>query len=161
MKDINSLVSVENLDNVSEFQATLIQAFLSEYTAAHQYLMAAHEARGDGYPDVIPEYKEHLEEERKHADEWLARLEQIGIIIRVDLAVIQTDAPSWVPIKTSDIKEQLGILIKAEDDAVAFYDSIVEKAREEKDWITEALAKKHMADEKKHATDLRRILEAL
>ena len=139
----------------------MVEAYLSEYTAAHQYLMAGHEARGNGYPDVLPEYEEHCQEERKHADEWLLRLEEIGVILRVDLIEIQKGAPAWTPITTSDIKEQLGILIKAEEDAVAFYKNIVETARNESDWVTESLAKRHMADEEKHARDLKRVLESL
>ena len=77
------------------------------------------------------------------------------------LSQIQTEAPAWTPITTSDIKEQLAILIKAEEDAVAFYKGIVEAARNESDWVTESLAKKHMGDEEKHARDLKRVLESL
>jgi len=161
MKTFNKCISLEDLETLSDLNKLMIQAFLSEYTAAHQYLMAGHEARGNGYPDVLPEYEEHCEDERKHADEWLLRLEEIGIVLRVDLSQIQTEAPAWTPITTSDIKEQLAILIKAEEDAVAFYKGIVEAARNESDWVTESLAKRHMGDEEKHARDLKRVLESL
>ena len=101
MKTFNKCISLEDLETLSDLNKLMIQAFLSEYTAAHQYLMAGHEARGNGYPDVLPEYEEHCEEERKHADEWLLRLEEIGIVLRVDLSQIQTEAPAWTPITTS------------------------------------------------------------
>ena len=60
-----------------------------------------------------------------------------------------------------NVKEQLAILIKAEESAIKFYKKIVEVAKEEEDWITNRLFKKLMADEEEHRVDLLRIYEGL
>lgn len=164
---VKSSVDVENVagetpaSNLPELKTQMVAAYFSEYTAAFQYEMAMHQARGAGYCDVIPEYTQHRDDERKHADEWLNRLEQIGIIVRSDLENIQKNAPDWTPVMTSSVPEQLKILIAAEQGAVVFYKHIVDLAREAGDEITKMIAKRHMADEEEHARDLKRILEGL
>jgi len=160
-KDVISLENADENAELSPLQQMCVVAFIDECTASHQYLMAAHLARGNGYVDATDEYKQHLEEEREHADKWLKRLEQMGIKVKLDLSQIQDSGNKWVPITTSNIKEQLEIIIKAEDDAVAFYGRIIEAAREAKDWITNRLAKQLQEDECEHKTDLLRIYEGL
>ena len=128
---------------------------------ALQYQMACHQARGDGYCDVIPEYTEHMEEEFKHACQILKRLEELDLTIGMDYAQIQEAGNSWIPIKTHDIKEQLKILITAERNARDFYASIVEAAMAEKDFITKKMFESLMTDEEKHRNDLLRIYEGL
>ena len=83
------------------------------------------------------------------------------MIIRLDYEQISKTGNDWTPIRTSDLAEQLDILIKAEADARDFYGKIVEMARSKSDWITEALAKKFMADEEEHRNDLQRIKEEI
>ena len=144
------------VDNLVEL---IKKAICDEHTATYQYCIAKHIARGAGYCDVVPEYEQHAKDEEGHAQAWLDRLEQCGIMFTYDMVELATKGNPWTPIKTSNIKEQLGILIKAEEDAAAFYAKIVEVAREEKDWITERMAKEYMADETEHATDLKRIYE--
>jgi len=160
-KDVISLENADGTTELTPLQQMCVVAFIDECTASHQYLMAAHLARGNGYVDATDEYKQHLEEEREHADKWLKRLEQMGIKVKLDLSQIQDSGNKWTPITTSNIKEQLEIIIKAEHDAVEFYSKIVDAAREAKDWITNRLAKQLMEDETTHEFDLLRIYEGL
>jgi len=147
------------IPTADDLKALIIKAYCDERTACHQYTIAAHIARGTGYCDAVPEYKAHADEEDDHSEGWLKRLEQLGVQLNYDLTEIQNGGNPWTPIKTSNVKEQLEILIKAEDDAAAFYQKIIEAARLANDAITKTLAKQYQADEVEHATDLRRILE--
>ncbi len=149
------------MDNVSELIRLIGKAYADEMTATLQYQMAAHIARGPGYCDAVPEYLQHMKEEFDHSNEVLKRLEQLGVSMMLDYGEIQQAGNAWTPIKTKNVKEQLVILIKAEESAIKFYKKIVEVAKEEEDWITNRLFKKLMADEEEHRVDLLRIYEGL
>ena len=149
------------MDNVSELIRLIGKAYADEMTATLQYQMAAHIARGPGYCDAVPEYLQHMKEEFDHSNEVLKRLEQLGVSMMLDYGEIQQAGDAWTPIKTKNVKEQLVILIKAEESAIKFYKKIVEVAKEEEDWITNRLFKKLMADEEEHRVDLLRIYEGL
>ena len=139
----------------------LAKAACDEKTAEYQYQIAAHIARGPGYCDVHDEFLKHADEERAHFQDILNRLEQIGAGFAFDLCDVAKKGNPWVPIQTTNVKEQLTILIKAEQDAQTFYTSIVNAARDCEDWVTNRLFKKLLADECEHETDLKRILEHL
>lgn len=149
------------MENVSELIRLVGKAYADEMTATLQYQMAAHIARGPGYCDAVPEYQQHMKEEFDHSNEILKRLEQLGVSMILDYSEIQQAGNSWIPIKTKNVKEQLVILIKAEESARDFYKTIVDVAKEEEDWITNRLFKKLMADEEEHRVDLLRIYEGL
>ena len=149
------------MDNVSELIRLIGKAYADEMTATLQYQMAAHIARGPGYCDAVPEYLQHMKEEFDHSNEVLKRLEQLGVSMMLDYGEIQQAGNAWTPIKTKNVKEQLVILIKAEESAIKFYKKIVEVAKEEEDWITNRLFRKLMADEEEHRVDLLRIYEGL
>ena len=149
------------MDNVSELIRLIGKAYADEMTATLQYQMAAHIARGPGYCDAVPEYLQHMKEEFDHSNEVLKRLEQLGVSMMLDYGEIQQAGNAWTPIKTKNVKEQLVILIKAEESAIKFYKKIVEVAKEEEDWITNRLFKKLMTDEEEHRVDLLRIYEGL
>ena len=149
------------MENVSELIRLVGKAYADEMTATLQYQMAAHIARGPGYCDAVPEYLQHMKEEFDHSNEILKRLEQLGVSMMLDYSEIQQAGNAWTPIKTKNVKEQLAILIKAEESAIKFYKKIVEVAKEEEDWITNRLFKKLMADEEEHRVDLLRIYEGL
>ena len=140
-------------------RSMLRKAVCDEFTAEYQYIIAEHIARGAGYCDVTPEYKQHAEEEHAHALKLLKRLEQLDEKFSLDLAHVQTDGNPWTPIVTSSIPEQLDILIKAEQDAQVFYNKIIDQARTEHDEITVRLMKELLSDECEHETDLKRIKE--
>ena len=163
MQKVSKYISVESLETIqgNDVPKMLVKAYCDERTAFLQYEQAWHQARGVGYCDVVDEYKQHQNEENEHAMQILQRLEQIGIIIRLDYKQISELGNPWTPITTSDVKEQLDILIKAEDDAANFYGSIYKTAREVEDFVTMRLIRQLMADEVEHKTDLQRIREHL
>ena len=148
-------------EEVSELIRLIGKAYADEMTATLQYQMAAHVARGAGYCDAVPEYLQHMKEEFDHAGQILKRLEQLGVSLMLDYAEIQKAGNPWTPIKTNNVKEQLAILIKAEEGARDFHAKIVEAAKEEGDWISNRLFKQLMADEEEHRVDLLRIYEGL
>ena len=164
MKNYNRFISMESEQEEAvpdELVKAIIMAYCDEMTASLQYMMAKHQARGSVYKDAVEEYEQHEHDEHEHAEKWLERLEQLGVIIRLDYEQISKSGNEWTPIRTSDLGEQLDILIKAEAGARDFYGKIVDMAREKKDWITEALAKQFMADEEEHRNDLVRIKEEI
>ena len=116
-----------------ELIKALGMAYADEMTATLQYQIAAHIARGPGYCDAVPEYQQHMKEEFDHSNEVLKRIEQLGAKLSFTYAEIQTAGNQWTPINTSNVKEQLEILIKAEAAAVQFYSKIVDIARAEQD----------------------------
>lgn len=145
------------MDN--ELIPMIVKACCDEYTAEFQYIMAEHLARGNNYKDAVDEYSAHAGEEHEHLLKWLKRLEEYDVLLAYTMEDFATKGNAWTPIRTNNIKEQLGILIKAEADAQAYYIEIVKKAIELGDYITERMAKEFLADEKEHETDLKRILE--
>ena len=151
----------QTTNSVSKIIEDLIKAVCDESTAEYQYIIAGHIARGAGYCDVVPEYEQHANEEREHKLKLLKRLEQLGYKFSLDLIHLSSNGNSWTPITTSNISEQLGILINAESEAQTFYKQIIEDARAENDEITKQLIKQLLADECEHETDLRRIAEGL
>lgn len=165
MSSIDLGISTEDMNVVQQAtpQLTVIEmlkkAVCDEFCAEYQYIIAEHSARGTGYCDATPEYKQHAQEEHDHALKLLKRLEQLKVIFNPDLTGIQSGGNPWVPIKTSNVKEQLDILIKAEADAQAFYKQIIKQARVEDDEITVRLIKELLTDECEHETDLTRIIE--
>ena len=144
---------------VTNVRAMLKKAVCDESTAEYQYIIASHIARGAGYCDATPEYLQHADEERDHKFKLLKRLEQLGEMFSLDLINLSHNGNPWTPITTSNIKEQLEILIKAEADAQVFYNKIIDQARAEHDEITVKLIKELLSDECEHETDLRRIVE--
>ena len=144
---------------VQSVKAMLRKAVCDESTAEYQYIIAGHIARGAGYCDVTPEYSQHADEERDHKLKLLKRLEQLGESFSLDMIQLSNSGNPWKPIATSNIPEQLDILIKAEADAQDFYNQIIVQARIEHDEITVRLIKELLSDECEHETDLRRIRE--
>ena len=156
----DATVEVEGQE-LTALDKLIVIAYCKEMTATLQYQMAYHQARGNGIIDARDEYTEHMKDEFDHAAGWLKRLEERRIIIRPDYKLIQDADRDFVNIETSDIKEQIEILIRAEEGSRDFYGKIVNAARDVGDWITERIAKEYMAVEERHACDLRRILEQL
>ena len=151
--------SEQPAENLSKIVINLKKAVCDETTAEYQYIIAGHIARGAGYCDVVPEYEQHANEERDHKFKLLKRLEQLGFMFSLDLINLSNSGNPWTPITTSNIPEQLDILIKAEADAQTFYKQIIADARAENDEITIKLMKELLSDECEHETDLRRIRE--
>lgn len=138
----------------------IVKACCDEYTAEFQYIMAEHVARGANYCDAVAEYAAHASEEHAHLLKWLKRLEQLNVQLDYDMQEFATKGNPWTPIKSTEgVDAQLGILIKAEQDAQAFYNEIIKKAQEIGDWTTERIAKELLEDECEHETDLTRISE--
>ena len=139
----------------------MVVAFCDETTAAWQYFTAMHMIRGAGRVDAIDEYKEHMEDELEHLEDIATRLEEIGGKVPFNIDEISSIGHQWTRINTTDPKTQLTVLIKAEEDAIAFYQEIVNEARALQDWKTQKLFKELLCDEVEHAFDLKRLLEEL
>ena len=139
----------------------LVCAFADEITAIWQYFTAIHIIRGEGRRDAIEEYREHMADEAKHLEAISQRLEELGGKIPFNLDEISELGHAWVRINTTDPETQLKVLIKAEEDAIAFYQTVVNEAKALQDWKTQRLFKELLSDEIEHAFDLKRLLEEL
>ena len=132
----------------------LIKATCDETTAIWQYFVAKFTARGEGRLDAMPEYDEHIKDEYDHLFKIAARLQQLGGKPVIDIAEVNEIGNKWERIETKDVAEQLAILIKAEDSAVAFYKEIVAYADALGDEVTKKLFKEILEDETDHSFDL-------
>lgn len=141
--------------------ALLIKATCDETTAIWQYFVAKYTARGAGRLDALPEYDEHINDEWEHLFLISDRLQQLGGKPVFDIAEVNEIGHEWERVETKDVNDQLAILIKAEDNAVAFYKEIVRYAGSLGDEVTKQLFKKILADETDHSFELMLVKEEL
>lgn len=133
----------------------LNKAYADELLAYHQYLSPIGLCIGKLRPDVEAEFKEHAEEELKHAEMLKQR------IIELDGVPLQSpqewfsytncgyDKP--VDFNTKALVEQN---IKAEICAQNVYLGIMKACKEIDDFVTYKIARDILIDEEKHEQDL-------
>lgn len=136
----------------------LVKALADEWLAAYQYWVCKNLSRGQGKSDADPEFDQHFKEELEHADKLMLRIKELGgkPIFNPNEWLILGNP--WVEVNTTDVKEQLAITIKAENDAIAYYEEVIDYVRGF-DEITLKLIRGILADETEHAYDLEMLIE--
>lgn len=135
-------------------------AICDELLASFQYWTCYQMSRGKGKSDSDPEFKQHYEEEQKHAEDLMLRLNELGGSPISDPTAwsVNSSAP-FIAIETTNVKEMLKITIEAEKNAIAFYKLLIGATKDGIDPTTHKLAKSILSDEEEHLYDLRMLLQ--
>jgi bacterioferritin len=144
-------------DNILEM---LNKALADEWLAAYQYWVCLHLVRGEGRSDVMPEFEQHYKDEMEHVEKLMLRIKELGgTPITSPSSWIEMANP-WTEVKTTEAEEQLDITIKAEADAIAYYEEII-KACKNVDEVTMRLCRSILSDESEHLYDLQMLKEEI
>ncbi len=130
----------------------LNQAIARELQVAIQYMWQ--HVRGSGYQSIpiTDQFKKIAIEEMKHAEAIAERVDYLGGV------PITEPAPITVG---ESLKEMLQLDIKAEEEAIELYTRIIEKAMEERDYVTKRLFEQILADEEEHHDTFQKLIEGL
>lgn len=141
-----------------EIMKMLITALADEWLASYQYWVCANLIRGNGRCDCMDEFKQHEKEEKDHADKIIERIKQLGGKPLTNPCEWINAGNPWTEVVSTDACEQLSITIKAEQDAIAYYQKIIDACKGV-DEVTKRLARSIMADECEHLYDLQMLKE--
>ena len=132
----------------------LLKAQAEEWMAYYQYWYAAKMVKGFQRANIEAEFEKHAKEEKEHAD-WVAdRIIELGGIPVQYPNQWQEISPEGYAIALSDNSlDWLTTICKAEQLAIKRYQEIVEFT-EGKDFVTNSLAKKILAEEVAHEQDM-------
>ena len=139
----------------------LVKALADELLAENQYWVCRHLAKGVGRVDAIPEFEQHEKDEHDHAEKLMLRIKELGGEPITSPAKWEENGNPWTEVTTSNVCEQLDITIKAEQDAIDYYQKIVEACRGGKDDITIRLVRSIMSDEAEHLYDLQMLKDEI
>lgn len=157
-EDEKQEIKVQKKDN--EILNMLNKALADEWLAAYQYWVCLNMVRGEGRSDVMPEYEQHYKDEMEHVEMVMLRIKELGgTPITSPSSWIEMANP-WTEVKTTDVEEQLKITIKAEEDAIAYYEEII-KVCKNKDEVTMRLCRSILSDETEHLYDLQMLQEEI
>lgn len=142
---------MEEIDVASkELIEMMNKAISMELQVSIQYMWQHVKVYGFDHLAVADELKKIAIEEMKHAEEIAERIDYLG--------EDPTTAPATITVgKTPE--EMISIDKKAEEDTIAFYKKIIEKAMDEKDYVTKKLFESLLTDEEDHHNIFRTLLE--
>ena len=128
----------------------LNKAIARELQVVVQYMWQHVKVYGFDHLAVADELKKIAIEEMKHAEAIAERIDYLG--------EDPTTAPATITVgKTPE--EMISLDKKAEEDTIAFYKKIIEKAMDEKDYVTKKLFESLLTDEEDHHNIFRTLLE--
>lgn len=153
--DENKTKTDRNEDGVVKM---LVKALADEWLASYQYWVCKHLVRGNGRCDSMDEFEQHEKEEKEHAEKIMERIKQLGGTPIFNPNEWQTLGNPWTEVNSSDVCEELSITIKAEADAIAYYEKIIDYCKGV-DEVTMRLCRSILADECEHKYDLEMLKE--
>jgi len=136
----------------------LIKALADELLASYQYWVCKNLARGEGRHDAIEEFAQHEKEEKDHADKIMERIKQLGGKPIFNPNEWQVLGNPWTEVNSDSVCEELSITIKAEEDAIAYYNKLIDYCKGI-DEVTMRLCRSILADEEEHRYDLEMLKE--
>lgn len=158
LTDEEAIVAVLT-EEPGSIRAMLRKALNDELLAEFQYRSCYWQSMGVGKVDCDPEFKEHADEEHKHAEDIARRINELGGTITVDPVLWEKDSNGFTPIDFSECHEMLAVTHGAEVTAIEYYRSLIEACEKERDYTTKRMIKSILADEEKHEYDLRMLLQ--
>lgn len=152
----------DNTEQATQYRIkeSLVRLIADEWLSYYQYWTAYNMSRGPGKFDIDPEMKEHAEDEKKHADWLVDRLNQLGGIPPQDPGDWEKLSHGFQYIDCCKAPRILEITIEAEQTAIEAYKELV-KLTGGVDPVTHRLAVKILKDEEEHLYDLLRLQEAI
>ena len=138
----------------------LYRLIADEWLSYYQYWTAYNMSRGEGKFDVDPEFEEHAEEEKKHADMLMDRLNQLGGVPPQDPAYWEKTSHGFQYIDSCKVPRILDITIEAEQTAIDAYKELI-AATHGVDAVTCKLGVDILKEEEEHLYDLMRLRESI
>lgn len=161
MKEAVGLLLASGDTSLEEKRETLlIMAICSEITAMYSYWYSYMSSVTNGKADFDPEFKQHMEEEWEHAEQFAERLRELGCYNPIPLFSEFTECGPFNFIQEggNNSIDMLKNRLTEEQQAVEFYNVCVNFFRETEDSTTLQLFKKVKATEEEHIKDLRDLL---
>lgn len=162
IEEMEALVN-ESSDEVKNEQGVLnmlMTALADEWLASYQYWVCKNLVRGTGRVDTISEFDQHFKDEMEHADKLMLRIKELGGKPIFNPADWVNYANPWTEVNTESACAQLDITIKAEEDAIAYYEKMIKYCRGF-DEITMRLCRSILSDEAEHLYDLQMLKEEI
>ena len=150
--------TAKNGKSEEEVVKMLIKALADEWLASYQYWVCKHLARGNGRCDAIDEFEQHEKEEKEHAEKIMLRIKELGGTPIFNPNEWQSLGNPWTEVNSSSVCEELDITIKAEADAIAYYEKMIDYCKGV-DEVTMRLIRGILADECEHKYDLEMLKE--
>ncbi|MBP5459705.1 MAG: hypothetical protein J6Y62_06065 [Clostridia bacterium] len=132
-------------------------ALADELLAWWQYWTCFNSSMGKGKSDADPEFQEHAKEEMDHADKIMQRIKELEGVPFNDPCDWRKVGNPWSPCESRNVKSQLQLTMKAEEDAIRFYTNAA-RVMEPLDITTYHLFCDLLKDEQKHFDDIRQLL---
>lgn len=133
-----------------------------ELISYHAYLTASKNIRGDNWADVKGEFEDHAKEELGHYEDVLARLFQLGEPVHAVFKTIAESCGYYWDMDMDNPKEACEVAKVAEQKAVEAYRGllvmIANTAPEDRDFVTQKLAKSNLETEEEHVQDIEHLL---
>ena len=127
----------------------LIRAYNAEIETVMNYIANSTNLDGVRAKHIKDSLLEDVQEELGHAQQLAGRIKIIGGMIPSSQALTWTQDGLQVSGDTTDVISVIRGVIKAEEDAIAGYEAIIE-ACEGVDYVTQDLAIELMGDEQEH-----------
>ncbi|RDE15678.1 MAG: ferritin [Candidatus Thorarchaeota archaeon] len=121
-----------------------------EIQVSIQYMWQHVRIYGFDHLAIADELKKTAIAEMKHAEKIAERVDYLG------------DVPTTTPAKITvgnEPKEMITLDVKAEEEAIALYKTIIEKADAEKDYVTREMFEDILADEEDHHNTFTTLLQ--
>ena len=150
--------TAKNGKSEEEVVKMLIKALADEWLASYQYWVCKHLARGNGRCDAIDEFEQHEKEEKEHAEKIMLRIKELGGTPIFNPNEWQSLGNPWTEVNSSSVCEELDITIKAEADAIAYYEKMIDYCKGV-DEVTMRLIRGILSDECEHKYDLEMLKE--
>lgn len=147
-------------DIQEQLKQKLTALIADEWLSYYQYWTAYNMSRGPGKFDIDPELEEHAEDERRHADMLMLRLNQLGGIPVQDPTDWVRASHGFQHIDCTKPSRILDIVIDAERTAIDGYADLLDISAGEDD-VTHKIATEILQDEEEHLYDLLRLKESI
>jgi bacterioferritin len=129
--------------------ASLVKAYNMEVETVLNYLANSLDMEGVRAEFIKQALATDIQEELTHAQQLGNRIKQLGGSIPGSLALKMTQQSLQPPSDTTDVLEVIRGVLKAEEEAIAQYRSII-KMTDGEDYVTQDLAITLMAAEEEH-----------
>lgn len=149
-----------NTDVQEQLKHKLTALIADEWLSYYQYWTAYNMSRGPGKFDIDPELQEHAEDERRHADMLMLRLNQLGGLPVQDPSDWVRASHGFQYIDCTKASRILDIVIDAEKIAIDGYSDLLEYSAGVDD-VTHKIAAEILQDEEEHLYDLLRLKESI
>lgn len=133
-----------------------------ELVSYHAYLVASKNIHGNNWMDVKQEFENHAKEELEHYEAVQQRIWQLGKPVHAVFKTVSESCGYYWDMDMDDPKGACEAAEKAEQEAVKAYKELLQfianTPAEERDFVTQKLAKSNLETEEEHVQDIEHLL---